>query len=279
MTSPTDPSRTPPAAEPDDRRRNALLAAVAVVVVLALVVGGALLLARDDDEVTTGTTTSTVAAGSTSTAAPTSSTTSTTAASTTSTSTSSAPGVVTDEEAATIVWPDPDGDLAYRSGPAAAEGFAVDLAGFTDPVVGELRAGDARSGEVEVRAVASGPVSTVLVRQMGDGNWYVIGAETADIEVDDPIAGTAIDAPLLVAGRALAFEGTVEVAVVERGSTEPLGTGVVTGGGSEMLPFAGEIAWANPGGGWGVVLFRTSSAEDGSVVQVTAIPVGFIGGD
>ena len=276
MTAPTDPTR--PSPEPGDRRRNALLAAVGVVVVLVLVVGAVVLLTRDGDEVTTsGTTTSTAAAGSTSTRAPTSSTT-TSSTTTSSTSTTSAPDVVTDEEAATIVWPDPDGTIAYRSGPAAAEGFAVDLVGFTDPVVGELQEGDARSGEVEVRAMASGPITTVLVRQMGDGNWYVIGADTADIEVDDPIAGTAIDAPLLVAGRALAFEGTVEVAIVERGSTEPLGTGVVTGGGSEMLPFSGEITWSNPGGGWGAVLFWTSSAEDGSVLQVTAIPVGFIGG-
>jgi hypothetical protein len=39
------------------------------------------------------------------------------------------------------------------------------------------------------------------------------------------------------------------------------------------------VRWENPGGGWGVVLAYTTSAEDNSVVQATAIPVGFIGGD
>ena len=81
-------------------------------------------------------------------------------------------------------------------------------------------------------------------------------------------------------GQAQAFEGTVRVAVYGRGVAEPLGEGFVTGsGGGEMGPFSGEIAWENPGGGWGFVLFAIDSAEDGSPWQVAALPVGFIGGD
>jgi nucleoid-associated protein YgaU len=73
---------------------------------------------------------------------------------------------------------------------AAATGFATELVGFTDPVVGEFQQGDARSGEVEVRAAADGPVTTVLVRQVGsDDTWSVLGAATAQIVPTTPAPG------------------------------------------------------------------------------------------
>jgi hypothetical protein len=141
-------------------------------------------------------------------------------------------------------------------------------------------AGDSRSGEFEVRAVGTGPATTVLVRQMSDDNWYVLGATTPEIEVDEPTAGSAIDHPLQVAGRAAAYEGTVQVAVYGWGVDEPLGTGFVTGrGDGELGPFTGEIDWENPGGGRGFVVFSSASAEDGSTWQATVVRVGFIGGD
>lgn len=280
-TDPTSRPDVPGPTGPD--RRTALIVggALVAVVVVALAV---FLLTRDDgDDVTAGgPTTSTTGAGSSSTTArPSSSTTSTTGPSSTTSTTTG--GAVSDEEAASVVWPDPDGPVTYDDPQDAARGFAVDLVGFTDPVVGELQEGDLRSGEVPIRASSNAPatmVTTVLVRQLGDDNWYVIGSTTPDIVVDDPIAGTAIDDPLLVSGQARAFEGTVQVAVYERGSTGPLGEGFVTGSGdADLGPFSGEVRWENRVGGWGVVIFSTSSAEDGSVQQATAIPVGFIGGD
>lgn len=242
------------------------------VVALAVIVVGALVLfggEDDEDDGTAATTTEEV--------------TTTTEEATTTTeeeaTTTTAAGPISDEEAYTVVWPDPFGDLRYDDPLDAVEGYAEELVGFDDPVYGELMEGDARSGEVEVRAVADGAVTTVLVRQMSDDNWYVLGSITPNIELDDPIPGTAIDHPLLLSGRANAFEGTVQVAVFERGDTEPLGEGFVTGSMGELGPFSGEVAWDNPGGGWGVVLLYTLSMEDGSVWEAASIPVGFIGGD
>jgi hypothetical protein len=63
---------------------------------------------------------------------------------------------------------------------ALATRFAADDAGFAEPIVGELRSGDARSGEVEVRASVDGPVTTVLVRRL-DEHWWVLGAVSASI--------------------------------------------------------------------------------------------------
>lgn len=264
---------------PYAEQRDYRVALIASVVLAVLLIALAIFLLTDDDdddEVTTGGTTTTEASTSTSEDPTTSE-----ASTTTSGSTTSTPDVggVTDEEAATIAWPDPAGDTTFTSPDDAAAGFATDLIGFADPVIGEFQSGDPRSGEVEVRPTDTGPATTVVLRQMSDDHWYVLAATTPEIEVDQPTAGTAIDAPLQVSGRAMAFEGTVDVAVYQRDGTELLGTGFVTGsGGGEMGPFTGEIEWENPGGGWGIVVFSVASAEDGTIWQATVIPVGFIGG-
>ena len=264
--------------DPSEARNRTMLLAVAGTLAVIVVVLLVLLVVRnDDDDLTTTDTSSTTTETTTTTTEGT--TTSEATSTTTEATTTTTPGGITDEEAATVVWPDPGGSTSFTDPEAAARGFAEDVVGFTNPVHGAFQAGDSRSGEVEVRAQADGPVTTVAVRQMSDDHWYVLTAVTEQIEVTLPSAGSAIDHPLLVEGRAQAFEGTVRVAVHARGGTEPLGEGFVTGSGSEMGPFSGEIAWENPGGGWGFVLFVIDSAEDGSPWQAAALPVGFIGGD
>ena len=64
------------------------------------------------------------------------------------------------------VWPLADSSVTYDDPIDAATEFATELVGFTDPVVGEFQQGDSRSGEVEVRPSADGPVTTVMVRQL-----------------------------------------------------------------------------------------------------------------
>lgn len=200
---------------------------------------------------------------------------------TTTTTTTTTPGAagITDKEAATVVWPDPFGERRHSDPMAAVAGYAEDFIGFDSPVYGDFNQGDSRSGEVDVRATADGAVTTVLVRRMSDDNWYVLGSATENIELDDPAAGTVIDDPLPLTGRARAFEGTVQVSVFKRGSTRPLGEGFVTGSGDGTLgEFSDEVRWDDPGTGWGVVVLYTQSAEDGSVWEAMSIPVGF-GGD
>jgi hypothetical protein len=267
---PGGPGEPPEAAR--DRRALWIVAGVALVAIL--VVAAVVLLGGDDDEDVD------VVDSTTSTSEPTTSTTEAETTTTTEASTTTTGGTVPDDEAATAVWPDPAGDVRYDDPVDAARGFAEDLVGFTDPVVGQLREGDSRSGEVDVQATGDGPVTTVLVRRFSDDAWYVLGAATEDIVLDDPVAGGAIDDPLVLSGQARAFEGTVQVAVFERGGTEPLGEGFVTaGGGGDLGPFEGEVSWSNPGGGWGSVVLYEISAEDGNVSHAMAIPVGFIGGD
>lgn len=134
--------------------------------------------------------------------------------------------------------------------------------------------GDQRSGEVEVRPSEDGPVTTVLVRQMGDDSWWIVGAQTPDIQVDEPEPGATVRSPVQLSGTATAFEGTVEVLVYRDGSDESIGDGFVTGGATGQLePFEGEVAFDAGGAQWGAVVFRTTSARDGRVQQATVVRV------
>jgi hypothetical protein len=197
---------------------------------------------------------------------------------TTAPSTSATPTTApADDELATAVWPDPSHSQRFDDPVAAARSFVVDLVGFTDPVVGEFRQGDTRSGEVEVRPTPSGPVTTVLVRQLGaDDTWWVLGSTTTNIEVDQPTAGEQISSPVRLAGRANAYEGNVNVQIVADGSTEPLVESYVTGMMGELGPFDREVEFPNPGSGRGAVLFRTFSEEDGSVWEAAVVRVSFV---
>ena len=113
------------------------------------------------------------------------------------------------------VWPLAGSSVTYDDPVDAATGFATDLVGFTDPVVGEFQQGDSRSGEVEVRPSADGPVTTVMVRQLtDDDSWVVLAAATANIVPSQPEAGDTITSPVQLEGESTAFEGTVQVTVV-----------------------------------------------------------------
>jgi hypothetical protein len=178
---------------------------------------------------------------------------------------------------AAAVWPQ-EGNPTFDDPVAAARSFAVDYVGFRDPIMGEFQAGDARSGEVELRAIATGPATTVALRQLGaDDKWFVLGASTADIEIDVPRANSTVSSPMRVLGRARAFEGTVLVEARDDEASEPLGRTAVTGSGSgELGPFTGEITFAVPRTRHGAIVFATESAEDGRRLQATVIRVAFI---
>ena len=175
----------------------------------------------------------------------------------------------------TAVWPLPNSDDSFATPREAAESFAVNFLGFEDPIVGEFQQGDSRSGEVEIRPIATGPVTTVLVRQLtGEETWSVLGSATANIEVTEPEAMAAISSPVSVAGRALAFEGNVNVSVRSDDGGK-LGEGFVTGGGDEMRPFTGSVAFETPGTPYGAMVFATYSAMDGSLWEASSFRVEF----
>ncbi len=221
---------------------------------------------------TISSTTASTTTGPTTTGAPT-----TTAASTTSGPATSAPTTtVASETYASAVWPWSSSSTRYDDPVEAARGFAEDFVGFTEPIIGEFQAGDSRSGEVEVRPEADGPVTVVFVRQLGpDDSWWVLGAATENILLDEPEALADIDTPLTISGQSLAFEGTVVVELRGDDRPRPLVEGFVTGGGTALAPFAGSFDFANPGEGSGALLLFTESARDGSITEASVLRVAF----
>jgi hypothetical protein len=255
------PSDAPP---PDDRsgpRRSAIvLGSIAVVVVVAAV---AFFIGRSSsDEASTSTTTT-----------PTTTTPSTSRPSTTtSTTTTSVPSTA----GVAAIWPTPASGLTYTDPTAAARGFAVDFVGFTDPVVGSFRAGDSRSGEVDVQPAATGPITTVLVRQLEGTSWSVTGSSTPNIALASPVAMSTITSPVRLTGTSTAFEATVNVEVREDDQQAPIGTGFVMGGSmGDLGPFDGSVEFSAPSATRGALVLVTRSAKDGTISEATVVRVQF----
>jgi hypothetical protein len=244
--------------------RNRILAGVAAAVVIVAIVVGVLALNDDgSDSVDTAATSTTEGV------------TSTTGETTTTAPTTTAPSVVVD--ATTIVFPDPGTSRRFDDPTALAQSFATDVLGFSEPIVGDLAQGDSRSGEVEVRAFAQGNPTTILVRQMEDDAWYVLGASVESIRLDAPAAGATLASPEPLTGAAFAFEGTVNVRLFADGTVDPIAETFVTGRGDGVLgDFSGELAFEVPSGATnGVLILSEASAKDGSTIAATVIRVHF----
>ena len=176
-------------------------------------------------------------------------------------------------DVSTAVWPTVTGPDRYRAASDAARTFAVSYLHFVKPVVGTFRAGDARSGEVPIRPRATGPVTTVLVRQLvSDGTWWVLGATTPNIVVRRPATLATIASPVELSGSSTAFEATVQYAVREDDQTKPLAEGFVMGGANgRMGPFKAKVALSRPTRAYGAVTLYTISPADGNVLEASVI--------
>ncbi len=231
-------------------------AAVLLVVVVLLLGGG-----DDGTDVATDETSTTT----------TEATTTTTEATTTTT----VPAPAVDPFA--VAFPSPTDSRRFEAPVAAARAYATDVLGFTDLALGDL--GDEVEGdeaEVVVSDREDGPETRIrLLRGGPGGTWFVTGSVTDEIAVAEPAVGAALATPFATRGRALAFEGTVDVLVLAQGDPVPRGTGFVTGSGVPPAgPFEGRLAYAPPAEDVpGVLVFRTLSPEDGHVEKATSFPV------
>ena len=243
-------------AQRSDNRKRLLLGLGAAAAVVAIVIGAIALTGDDEDPVSSDDTTTTTTGSTTTTEA-----TTTTPTSRASIRTSPSTRIPPRRSASTTPSPRPSA-------------FAT-FAGYREPLVGEFQQGDARSGEVEVRAFPEGAPSLVLVRQLEDEAWYVIGVTTDSIVLTTPQIGDTLSSPQPLEGQAYAFEGTVQVRLYADGVQEPIGETFVTGRGDGVLgDFSGEIEFTNDTGAThGVLLLVSESGEDGSAIEVSAIRV------
>ena len=172
-------------------------------------------------------------------------------------------------------------DETYLDPVRTAREFMRVYIGMEAPVAGEYRAGDAQSGEVEVRPRdGSRLVTTVSVRRVsGEGSpWVVVSAAAGMVKLITPVALESIRSPVNVSGEASAFEGNVVAQVKEdgMGPGQFLGQEPLTGGsGPDLEPYAGPVAFKAPTKTAGAVVVLTHSAEDGSVEQASVVRVRF----
>ena len=202
-----------------------------------------------------------------------------TAPSTTSTSTTMSTTTTTSPSGQPVeaVWPYAATATRFTDPTTAAFSFAHDYLGMTQPLLGAFQRGDSRSGELALRASATGPVTTVMVRQLtADNTWWVIGAASGAIVVTTPRALASISSPVMLTGRSTAFEATVNVEVRQDDSLVPLVQTTVMGGANGVMgPFAKSVGFTLPTAKGGSVVFRTLSAKDGSVVEASVLRIAF----
>ncbi|HYN31954.1 MAG TPA: Gmad2 immunoglobulin-like domain-containing protein [Ilumatobacteraceae bacterium] len=201
----------------------------------------------------------------------------TTEAPTTDAPTTEAPSTDPADATRDAVWPWVDTSTRFADPVEAATSFAIDYLGFTDPVVGGFQAGDSRSGEVEITAGGTALTTVVFVRQLtDDDSWWVLGAASENITIDEPTQGTVVSSPLAISGKASAFEGTVDVELRADGNGEPIYVGFVTGSGSpEPGPYEATIEFTSPGPAGGALVLISRSSEDGSVLEASALRIFF----
>jgi Immunoglobulin-like domain of bacterial spore germination len=232
-------------------RHRGLLVGIGALVAVAAIAGAVYLVIRDDDGDSTTTSATTTAPATT------------------------PPATTLPVETTTAVWPNASTTTRYPDPASAARGFATDYVGFVDPIVGEFRQGDTRSGEVLLQATRTGPTTNVLVRQLGE-SWFVLGASTPNIELTSPAAGTTIASPVRLQGTSTAFEATVNVQVRAEDVTAPIATGTVMGGANgELGPFDGTIEFSRPASNAGALVLLTISPKDGNVSEATVVRVDF----
>lgn len=177
----------------------------------------------------------------------------------------------------TAIWPFANTPLRFTDPVTAASSFAVSYLGFTSPVVSKFMQGDNRSGEVNVRSVANGPITTILVRQLDSTDtWWVLGAATANIQITTPALLDSVSSPLTLRGISTAFEAQVNVELRADQSLTPIGTGTAMGGSmGELGPFHTELTFTPSPTNYGVIVLRTYSARDGQVLEAAALRIKY----
>ena len=178
---------------------------------------------------------------------------------------------------ATAMWPFANTPLRFSDPVTAASSFAVSYLGFSSPIVSKFMQGDGRSGEVTVRSVANGPLTTILVRQLDrTDTWWVLGASTATIQITTPALLDTLSSPATLRGSSTAFEAQVNVELRADQSLTPIGMGTAMGGSmGEMGPFHSEVTFSPAPTKYGVIVMRTYSARDGQVLEAAALRIKY----
>jgi hypothetical protein len=182
------------------------------------------------------------------------------------------------------IWP--AADVVFSTPEEAAADFvSAVLISEGDPVLGEFRQGDARSGEISVLfAGETGDLDppmemgVLVLRQIGptDG-WYVIAATSDGAVIDTPSASEPVPAgTVTVSGEGRGFEGTLVVSAFPPGdATARFDRQIGAGGAFEDLqPYSVDLDLSGaPGGDVVVILVRGDTGLGADPGTFAAIPI------
>ena len=248
-------------AQRSDNRKRVLLGLGAAAAVVAIVIGVVVLTDDDDEPVSSDDTTTTTESTTT---------TSTTESTTTTTDVpgrrSRRAGVPGSDDVAAVRRPDVGGPRVRDRGSGYTRPGASASSSRATP-------GPARSSSGRF---AEGAPSVVLLRQLEDDAWYVIGVSTDSIRLTTPQIGDTLTSPQPLEGQAYAYEGNVQVRLYADGVQEPIGETIVTGRGDGVLgDFTGELEFTNDTGATHGVLVLNGDERRGRrrPVEVSAIRV------
>lgn len=178
------------------------------------------------------------------------------------------------------LWP--AAGVVLDSPEAAARDF-VEKVLEVPPVISEFRAGDGRSGEIDVYSPGEGGTrrivrGTLLLRRLGpDDGWFIIGAVNDNATISRPSTGDEVRrGKVEVAGRARGFEATVVVSAFIAGHADQRLDQEVTQGGAyegpEPYTAALDLSGAQPGATV-VLLVRGGTGLETDPGEFGAIPV------
>jgi hypothetical protein len=163
-----------------------------------------------------------------------------------------------------------------------ARDFLVRIVGMDRPSFVASRFISDALASVDFRATiagrATGPVTTVLLSH-GNTGFSPIWASTETITVDSPPMALDVSqvppvtSPLMVSGHARAWEGTVNLRVLQDNglAVRTLGEGYGTGGGDQMMPFTAQVPFVRPTTDRGWLVAAELSGHNGEVVKATAV--------
>lgn len=175
------------------------------------------------------------------------------------------------------VWPAPG--VTFDDPEAAAADFVSTVFGVV-PNLGEFQAGDARSGEIEVRSpeesAGTAIRSVLLLRQLGSNDsWYVLAAISGNT-IDTPTSGSEVPAqPLTVTGSGRGFEGRLVVEAFLAGTSTRLDQQLAQVGSMEATePYTVTLDLTGaPSGSTVIVIARGGVGMETDTGEFTAIPV------
>ena len=182
------------------------------------------------------------------------------------------------------IWPAP-GVVFTTPEEAAADFVSTVLISEGDPVLGEFRQGDSRSGEISVLfAGETGDLDPaqeqglLFLRQIGptDG-WVVIAAASAGVEIDTPSALDEVPAgTVTVSGEGRGFEGTLAVSAFPPGDDDAGFDLQIGAGGAfdDLEPYSVELDLSGAADGEVVViLVRGDTGLGNDPSSFAAIPI------